>query len=455
MNKKQLTIFVSVATVIIVMAVTLFNHHGTSFLKPSGNRTLYASQIIGRNVQFPNLIDNNTLEFFTGSSFATIDLRTSQTKTFTPEFNLPNVIDVVWSKQQVLFEVGPVSAQDDLYAQADPSAQQGANSWWLWSPGLSQPQQVTGGLDGTVNQAVWSSDGKAIIALTQLGTAAKQTIEHLNPASLAVTNKFAVSNSSLVGDTAQGVLAHQDANLVVWKDGQRTVLPITANTTRQPVVTADHNAVIYENNAAELDPKTNSTAHADLYIYDLALHKSYQLLSAAQNTNNYTTFQKGILALPAPADNLSPAQSSTATARLTTGSASKQTAYSLTVADQDLQYIGQLRSAWDISGNSATAFATTNTNNDLVLVSTNKSVQSQVSPYRVVFVENPTATVTVNGSAIYYLDYNVATNGLKIFINNPTADAQADRTALLNNLTDSLHDPNQVQKEWQTNQNTE
>jgi len=106
MNKKQLTIFVSVATVIIVMAVTLFNHHGTSFLKPSGNRTLYASQIIGRNVQFPNLIDNNTLEFFTGSSFATIDLRTSQTKTFTPEFNLPNVIDVVWSKQQVLFQVG-------------------------------------------------------------------------------------------------------------------------------------------------------------------------------------------------------------------------------------------------------------------------------------------------------------------------------------------------------------
>ena len=453
MSKKQLAILLAAIAVIIVVAVTLSSHQGQSFLKPSGDRTLYASQIIGRNIQFPNLLDNNNLEFFTGSSFATIDLRSLHTTSFAPEYTLPSVIDIAWNKQQVLFEVGPLSDHDDLYAHADTSAKLGTNSWWLWAPGFSQPKQLIAVGGGVVSQAVWSSDGQTIIGLTQFGGVDTQAIEFVNPATLTVGNKFAVSNSSLVGDTTQGVLTHQDASLVLWKNGKSTVLPIAAATTRQPVITTNRNAVIYENNTAVASPNTNSVAQADLYIYDLALHKSYQLLPAAKNTNNYTAFQTGLLNLPAA--NPSSDQLSATSGLLTTGSGSKQTAYNLSVTAQDLQYIGQLRSVWDISSNAATAFVVTNTNNDLVLVSTNISVRTKISPYRIVFQENPTSTISVNGSDINYLTYNVASNGLSIFINNPTADSQADRAAIVNKLTDPLHDPNQVQKEWQINQNTE
>ena len=452
-KKQQLIIVAVIAALGVGLALVMTSQRGPSFLKPSGSRTLYASQIVGRNIQFPNQLDNNTLEYFTGSSFATIDLRTSHTKAFAPEFNLPSVASVAWNKQQVLFEVGPLSNQDDLFALADAASQQGASSWWLWRPGLSQPQQVSAGIDGTVNQAVWSADGRTIITVNQFGTADKQALEFINPATRTATSKIAVSNSSLVGDTVQGVLTHQAANLTLWKDGHKTVLPITASTSRQPVITADRNAVIYENAAAP-GATTNTTALADLFIYDLTLHKAYQLLTAAQNTNNYTAFQTGLLVLPATASP-SPTQLAVSTALLTTGAGSKQTAYSLTLANQDRQYIGQLRSVWDVSSGAATAFAVTNTNDDLVLVSTNIAVRDEISPYRVVFQENPSSSLTVNGSGLYYLDYNVATNDLKIFINNPSANQQADRASLLNSLSDSLHDPNQVKKEWQINQNTE
>jgi|GEM_PF-2023178 len=449
-NKRRLTIIASLAALLLLTVLALlFNHRGPSLLKPTGSRTLYSSQIIGRNIQFPNLIDNNTLEFFTGSSFATINLRNSSTQAFTPEFNLPRVISVVWSNQKVLFEVGPISTVDELYAQADQSAQQGANSWWLWSPGLNQPKQITTGGGGDVSQAVWSSDGQTIIALMQFGSNEKQAIEYINPSTFAVVSRFAVSNTGLIGDTKQGILVRQADSLLLWKDGKSVVLPVSAATTRQPVITYDRNAVVYENDTTTPTPNTNTPARADLYVYDLKLRKSYQLLTAEQNTNNYEPFQTGLMTLPAPVNDQAPALPIDITPRLITGSGSKYTAYSLGVAVQDLQYIGQLRSLWDISGGAATTFAATNSGDDLVIVSTNPSVRDKSSPYKIVFMNEPVTLPTANGPV--YLTYNVATNGLSVFFSTPTTDPRADRAAVLNNLKNYQRDPNQVQKSWISN----
>ena len=116
---------------ILVIIVALFIHHLTT--RPHQVK-LYRATPGGSNIQFPYLAGPDTVDFFTGSGFAAYNTKTQTTSNISPQFILPTVTAVSWSKSGILFKADDYSFGDDLYTALDkmglPKQQE---YWWQYS----------------------------------------------------------------------------------------------------------------------------------------------------------------------------------------------------------------------------------------------------------------------------------------------------------------------------------
>ncbi len=219
MNKK-LVIAVAVVAVVLV-AILLF---GQRILSPQKN--LFFSKVVASNFRYPAQLTPSEAYYFNGSTFLKFDLATQASSPLTPIYSLPNVLEVQWSKNGVLFKANDYSTLDQLKPILDQERLPSNASYW-WSVSFSNgqiklvgspqgPSSDGAASDGTViNSAVWSIDGETYY-YTQIQLFRSQPYE------------YTVFSGSLGGPN--NPLAKIDGPNLLWADQDKLIYKVdTAN----------------------------------------------------------------------------------------------------------------------------------------------------------------------------------------------------------------------------------
>lgn len=125
-RRYPLLIFAVALVVIGALAVLL---HAV-FNKPS----YQSGPIAANNIRFPRY-QTDAIDFFTGNSFARLDLKTGQTQRLTKLHRLPRVLNAMWGKDGVLLQATNYADTDDLYAKIPKVFDETdeAIMWWYWN----------------------------------------------------------------------------------------------------------------------------------------------------------------------------------------------------------------------------------------------------------------------------------------------------------------------------------
>lgn len=128
MNNRLIALGAAVVLIVVVGIFLLFRGDGAIKTK------LYTVGGAPSNIQHPFLKDSNTVYFFTGQAFASYNLSTGKTAVLSPQFSLPTVDTMQWSKDGVLFKAAGYSSVDDLYGRLTSDNYETEQSyWWFYS----------------------------------------------------------------------------------------------------------------------------------------------------------------------------------------------------------------------------------------------------------------------------------------------------------------------------------
>lgn len=249
------------------------------FLMPGHQpESLQLSKPLVHNVRYPSVIANNKLDFFTGSSFVSLNLSDYSTSALTPVMSLPVVSDVKWSTNGALFKASGYSYQDQLSPtiiahKLDPSKAYWWSITWAQSP---KPQLV--GIDSLakgqdVLDASWSREGDIIYAVKSVnGSTSEFRQQPDSPASTPLANIDKVDyilwsdNNSVV--TANGTSSSQFTITAHSIAGQQIFQESAVNL---PAVSSDGQIVAF-NKANKKYPNTE-LGIGDLYLKNVATKK--------------------------------------------------------------------------------------------------------------------------------------------------------------------------------------
>lgn len=110
----------SIAIIIFVIIMILFNLNSYK-----------VSKTFATNINYPSLT-NNRVQYFTGSSFAELDVNNGSTRRISPPLILPEVLEMKWSEDGVIFQATNYSPADDLYQKIlDASLTPETSYWWI------------------------------------------------------------------------------------------------------------------------------------------------------------------------------------------------------------------------------------------------------------------------------------------------------------------------------------
>jgi hypothetical protein len=266
MTRKRLTIIGIIGLVVLAILLTLLTAP-----KKLKQLPIYKASATAANIQFPYLANKQTIDFFTGTNFAAYNTKTGTTTSISPQFNLPTVSAVHWSKTGALFEASDYSVADDLYQallnkNQDPSQEY----WWLYS---FSTQKVTLVLPSNPTQQVvdayWNSSGSNYAYITNtnnLYTSDAPNKSLYKTIDGARIKQFTHNAITLTANTA----------LEQFNTQTRQVKTLINTDFQDSYVSADGQTIAYVLNT---HPQSNGVTPGDLYIYNPTTGKSHKLLS--------------------------------------------------------------------------------------------------------------------------------------------------------------------------------
>lgn len=174
---------------------------------PTGSNRKTISEPYATNLAFAHQTSADTLNFFTGSAFASYNLTEHSTKALTPLYSLPRLITTVtWGKDAVLFNAAGYSDVDQLYPEL---VRQNLNPnnyyWWrvdLRSGAISLVGNQTNLYD--VRSVIWESDTTYLFA-EQPGATSDQIVSRVAPGQAPATIGTIPPDAILVGGSGETV----------------------------------------------------------------------------------------------------------------------------------------------------------------------------------------------------------------------------------------------------------
>lgn len=251
---------------VLLIIVLLLNH-----LHHQPKRVnLYRATPGGKNIVFPYLADEHTIDFFTGSAFATYDTRDQTTQTVTPQFVLPTVTQVRWSKTGILFEASDYKSPDDLFNALNKKGLSVTREYW-WEYDYASKKLtlvLPANVVDTIKDAAWNTNGNGYCYVSSDGSL------YLSSAPSQAVAK--------VGDTAQirrcngSTVVVAEGSLLKQIDTKTRAEKILVNAAMQDsYVSPDGQTIAYVLNT---HPKANSLVPGDLYKVDTSTGKAHKVL---------------------------------------------------------------------------------------------------------------------------------------------------------------------------------
>lgn len=164
LNRRTILLGITAIAVIVAVVLGIISLSRNVFVDKS---KLTITSPFATNLAFTQQTDDRTLRFFTGSSFATYDLKSHKTTALTSTFALPaTVTQVKWSNNAALIQAADYSENDQLYvtlarAGLDPNL----DYWWLVNFKDNSIKLIgDAGTGATVSSAVWQSSDSFLYA---------------------------------------------------------------------------------------------------------------------------------------------------------------------------------------------------------------------------------------------------------------------------------------------------
>ncbi len=265
MNSRKYVISIVVFWIIVILFFII-----ASLLHRHKHVDLYRAAPGGTNIVFPYLAGSHTIDYFTGSNFAAYDTKTQTTKTISPQFILPTVSQMRWSKTGVLFQAGDYSATDNLYpALIKKGLPINAEYWWFYDFATQKlntvltPNPINGVMD-----AFWNSSGDNYCYIGEDGRLYVSDLTH-SVGKVGSDARIKQFNGTTI-TLAQGSMLRQ-----ISTDGHYGKTFVDDNL-QDAYVSPDGKTIAYVLNT---HPDSSSVVPGDLYKVDPATGKSHMVLS--------------------------------------------------------------------------------------------------------------------------------------------------------------------------------
>ncbi len=248
--------------------------------RPRPQQKIYQSSYTATNIQFPFLASNNTVDFFTGSAFASYNLTNHTTTTLSPQFSLPPISNVEWSSAGVLFEASNSTPVDDLYPAAstlglNPSQEY----WWFYSFATQKISYVDGGSpELIVTNAQWVSGSPGVYDYV-VGNTVKDSIgQTLFTDQAGVTQIEYASPTKVIYETASNTPTVKEYNLT-----HHTNSILLKGTIKNVAVAANGSYLVYVDHY-----NTGATGNTpgDLELLNLQTHKTTKVMSSFEGVTS-------------------------------------------------------------------------------------------------------------------------------------------------------------------------
>lgn len=232
---------------------------------------LFRAATGGTNIQFPYLASQNTVNFFTGSNFASYDTKNQTTQAISPQFIFPTVNLVRWSKNGILLQTSnDYTPVDNFYTALNQKGlSTGQEYWWIYNYATQKmdtvlPQNTL----NNVTDAFWNSSGNSYCYVSSDGwlyvsSSPKHGLSKVGPN--AKIKQFSGSTISIM----QGAALKQ----IDTTSGKEKTL--TKATIQDAYVSPDNQTVAYVVNN---HPQASSVTPGILYKINPANGKSSKLL---------------------------------------------------------------------------------------------------------------------------------------------------------------------------------
>jgi len=266
MRKRYIAFMVILFIVVVSVLIALLHHPRVKQI------AIYKASASAKNIQFPYLADPKTIDFFTGTGFATYNTSDNTTSNISPQFTLPTVSKVRWSKTGVLFEASGYTVADDLYqVLINKYLPVNQNYWWLFNFNTQQLSLITpANTSNTVTDAFWNSNGNGYCYLSN--------DNHLYTSNSPNKAVYKAGGASKIlqfnGATA---IIQDDTGLKQVSINTRAVKGLVKAHIEKAYVSADTKTIAY-NAYTDLEKKATDTP-ASLFEFNPESGKSRKLLS--------------------------------------------------------------------------------------------------------------------------------------------------------------------------------
>lgn len=431
LTRKRLLIAFLILGVILITLLAL--NRG----KPKSVKFIL-SPVLGQNIQFPHYINSNSVRFFTGSAFAEFDLNTNTSKGLTREIELPNVTDIKWNGQLVLFKVAKLTDSDELARQAGGSQNVGSHYWWLINLDTGLITPVVSSVPGyDVVDLAWKNNSTNYYALLQ-----KQlndqliTVQSLDGKSQSETTK--TNDLILIGDTAKGLLLQQFTSSYVFNN--RKLDKLAFKTSRKPLIVDGGSAVVYEELVAGSERNTSEAKRGAIKYFDLENSKNSTL--SKDNSGNYAVGNNMLLSLPAPPAQGNQSATKTNVKEITgiVAETKGKVKFTPLLPDSSSLELGILSSVHELEAGKK--YILVNAQRQLFVLGTDPTVAKLIGKNPLLYYKS--APGPLNGTK---LSYDGVRNELDIYY-VAGGDGNKERQAVMTLLSGQGKDPNQVKKSW-------
>lgn len=126
------------------------------------------------SINFPKLIEDGHLYYFSGSAFVDYQLDKSTTSGLTPFYRLPDITNIKWSQNGALFSAINYSPADELYPQLRKSGLDPTGTYW-WHVDFNTDEISL--INYRVIDAIWQDDQVSYLAVIALAESGGQVLK--------------------------------------------------------------------------------------------------------------------------------------------------------------------------------------------------------------------------------------------------------------------------------------
>ena len=265
MRRRRIIIVLTLWFLIIIFLIVSHLQHQPKKVN------LYKATPGGKNILFPSLAGPSTIDFFTGSAFAAYDTSSQTSKTISPQFILPTVSQVRWSKAGVMFLASDYTAADNLFAALnDKGLPTNKEYWWIYSFSDQKLNVVTPrNAYFNVVDAFWNASGKGYCYISSDGSLYLSSDQGHAIAKVDTNDRIKQFSGSTITLAENGTIRQIDTSTHRSKDVVNAVF-------QDAYVSADGKTMAYVLNT---HPVSSGVVPGDLYKVNTDNLKASRVLS--------------------------------------------------------------------------------------------------------------------------------------------------------------------------------